>query len=231
MTDATTREAIPLVEHHLEVTRTARYVTVGGTADVREVWVAIHGFGQLARRFARMCAPLAAPHRLVVVPEALNRYYLPTDPGQPPEQARVGATWMTREDREAEIRDYVGYLDTLYDAVCAPHVARGATVRVLGFSQGVATATRWFALGRAPTDQLVCWAGALPHDLDLMAHRVRLAAADLVLVLGDRDEFATWAAIEAQELRLAQAEIPHRTMRFEGGHHLDGEILRQLGGR
>jgi dienelactone hydrolase len=228
MTDATTRVSIPITEHHLEVTRTARYVTAGGTGEVREVWIAIHGFGQLARRFARMCAPLAAPHRLVVVPEALNRYYIEPDASKSHEQTKVGATWMTREDRDAEIRDYVAYLDALYDATCAPHAATGAKVRVLGFSQGVATATRWFALGRAPTDQLVCWAGALPHDMDLVAHRARLGAADLVLVLGDRDEFATWAAIEAQELRLVQAEIPHRTMRFEGGHHLDADLLRRL---
>ena len=228
MTDATTRVTIPLTEHHLAVTRTARYVTAGGSGDVREVWVAIHGFGQLARRFARMCAPLAAPHRLVVVPEALNRYYMPAESGQSNDHAKVGATWMTREDRDAEIGDYVGYLDALYDAVCAPHAARGAKVRVLGFSQGVATATRWFALGHAPTDQLVCWAGALPHDLDLMAHGARLSTGDLLLVLGDRDEFATWAAIEAQELRLVQAGIPHRTVRFEGGHHLDRSVLEQL---
>ena len=37
------------VEHHLEVSRTARYWVLGeGTAAPREVWFVLHGYGQLA---------------------------------------------------------------------------------------------------------------------------------------------------------------------------------------
>src|SRR5690606_1787481 len=64
-------------EHHLTVPRSARYVVLGEPGPhVRTLWVALHGYGQLAARFARRCAPLASEHALVAVPEALSRFYL-----------------------------------------------------------------------------------------------------------------------------------------------------------
>ena len=89
---------------HLAVARNARYFTLGETGPaVDEIWFALHGYAQLAGAFARYCQPLAAPRRLVVVPEALSRFYLGdhTKPAGP--DARIGASWMTREDRQADI--------------------------------------------------------------------------------------------------------------------------------
>jgi hypothetical protein len=85
-------------EHHLTVSRSARYVVLGEPApEVRSLWVVLHGYGQLAARFARHCAPLGGAGRLVVVPEALSRFYVEAAAGGSHAQARVGATWMTRE--------------------------------------------------------------------------------------------------------------------------------------
>ena len=64
-------------EHHLRVERTARYATVGEPGEsVRELWIACHGFGQLASRFLRPFESFAAEGRMVAAPEALNRFYL-----------------------------------------------------------------------------------------------------------------------------------------------------------
>jgi dienelactone hydrolase len=81
----------------------------------------------------------------VVAPEALSRFYV--DRGEPAAgtPARVGATWMTREDREAEIADYVRYLDRALDAAAGRPGAAAPALGVLGFSQGAATACRWAA--------------------------------------------------------------------------------------
>lgn len=214
-------------QHTLQVRRTARYVRLGGEGPVRDVYVCIHGYGQLARRFARDLGPLVAPGRLVLVPEALNRFYRATTT-ESHRDAPVGATWMTREGREDEIADYIAYLDQLFALEAAAHVAAGARVTALGFSQGVTTTVRWAVLGRTRVDRLICWAGALPHDLDLAAHRARLAPMQPQLVIGDRDEFADWASIEAQVARLEQAGIPHGMHRFAGTHTLDDALLAQF---
>src|SRR5215213_7354677 len=124
-------------EHHLSVTRTARYYTLGPLDGApREVWVVCHGFGQLASRFLRHFDAIDDGTRLVVAPEALQRFYL-DELKIPAAERRVGATWMTREDRLADINDYVGYLDALCEELFR-RVPRGsARLVVLGFSQGV----------------------------------------------------------------------------------------------
>ena len=60
---------------HAETPRTARYWHVG-TPDARDVWVALHGYGQLAEYFVRHFVPFAGDERLVVAPEALSRFYV-----------------------------------------------------------------------------------------------------------------------------------------------------------
>ena len=216
-------------EHHLRVTRTARYVTLGRPhAALREVWIVCHGHGQLAARFIRHFAALDDDTRLVVAPEALSRYYLDPPAAGPAAERRVGATWMTREDRLSEVNDYVGYLDALHTHVFR-QVDRGAVrLHVLGFSQGVATACRWVCRGHASPDDVTLWAGVVPPDLDLVADGGALRAARLSLVVGAHDEFATPEAVAEQQERLRAAGIGFRATIFDGGHALDGTVLRQL---
>ena len=213
-----------VTEHHLAVTRSARYCHLSSGGDVREVWYVLHGYGQLARNFLEACAPLAGEGRSLVAPEALSRYYASGDVSSHAE-ARVGASWMTREDREAEIRDCLAYLDALRLVVEAPL----GPVRscVLGFSQGAATAARWAALGARPLDRVVLWAGLMPHDVDLAEHRERFARIDLVVGTGDE-----YTAVHAagHERRLHEHGIVASTRWFDGGHRLDGAALRALVG-
>jgi hypothetical protein len=93
-----------IIVHELAVPRTARVATLGGR-NADEVWLVLHGYGQLASQFLHSFLPAARPGRLIVAPEALSRFYTTRKPD------RVGATWMTREARDAEIQDYLGYLD------------------------------------------------------------------------------------------------------------------------
>lgn len=207
----------------LSVQKTARYYTLGEpTEEVETVWFALHGYGQLARYFARSFRPLASHERLFVLPEALSRFYLAL--GTP----RIGATWMTREDREAEIADAVAYLDALHERIL-DDLPRTARVGVLGFSQGATMACRWVlrsAVLRA--DRLVLWAGGLPHDEDLAAQAARLAPLVPDFVAGTRDDYITEERLAKEIARLDDARIPHRLHRFDGDHRLDAEVLREV---
>src|SRR5207249_11468139 len=139
-------------EHHIDVTRTARYFTLGGSGSgVAEVWFVCHGYGQLAGRFIRYFAALDDGTRLIVAPEALARFYLGEVTG-PSANRKIGASWMTREDRLTEIDDYVRYLDALFQEVLRRLEPRAPRVTALGFSQGAATVSRWATLGKSRVD-------------------------------------------------------------------------------
>jgi predicted esterase len=212
MTNAAEPAGLAPREHRLTVPRSARYYTLGGEAAVRELWVVLHGFGQLARKFINDFAPAASPRRLVVAPEALSRYY--TDHAS----RKVGATWMTSEDRLAEIADYVRYLDLLVEELRHGMANRVERLEVHGFSQGAATACRWVAMGRHQPDRLVLWGGGVPQDLDLVAHGERLSRARLTVLIGDHDEFVSEEAVADQAARLQAGGVSFDLQRFSGGH-------------
>ena len=222
----------PIVEHHLTVKRTARYCTLGDpSASPTEVWIVCHGFAQLARAFIEEFRAIASANRLIVAPEALNRFYLNREGGRAGANARVGATWMTREDRLAEIDDYVRYLDDLHREIVERHRGQNVRVTALGFSQGTATVARWLAHGATKLDRVVLWAGLLPPEIDpLGPHRERLASADLILVHGTRDEMLAQQQPRAEQERLEKAGIRARVLDFDGGHRMDRDTLARLAG-
>ncbi len=199
-------------EHRITVSRSARYFTLG-RAD-REVWFVLHGYGQLAARFLSRFEPIDDGTRLVVAPEGLSRFYLTEDPAE----RRVGANWMTREDRVSEIEDHVRYLDAVYTDV----VRSDTRVTVLGFSQGATTACRWSVLGTSKLDRLIVWGGEVPSDVDPPR------AARLMLVYGSRDEYFTPKVVATTEARLREQQVPYELVPFDGGHEIDAAVLKRL---
>ena len=222
-------EQSAISEHHLTVERTARYYTLG---DVRtsatDIWVVCHGFGQLARAFIEPFRAIARPGRLVAAPEALNRYYLNREGGRAGANARVGATWMTREDRLAEIEDYVRYLDALLRELAGGDVSPDVRVTALGFSQGAAVVARWLVHGEARLDRVILWSGFLPPEIDPVTVGARLVAADLHIVHGNTDPMIDPGQLRAQAEMLSRASIPCRVVEFVGGHELDRATLAEL---
>ncbi|MFT3886032.1 MAG: hypothetical protein QM724_11550 [Flavobacteriales bacterium] len=203
-------------EHHLRVPRTARYHTLGDRASAREAWVVLHGYGQLARFFLRAFEGLQEG-RLIVAPEGLSRFYVNED------HSRVGATWMTREDREHEIADQITYLDALVEAAAA-----GLPVNVLGFSQGVATAARWALAGRTALERLVLWGGSLPPEAERWRNARALRGTSIHLVHGEQDKVVPVDVLAQSEARLREAGIPCTTHGYAGGHALDALTLKRL---
>lgn len=206
-----------------------------------EVWFVLHGYRQLAERFIRRfdgLPGLGSGRRAVVAPEGLSRFYLDDDGGEHGPEARVGATWMTRADREHEIRDYVEYLDRLAAAVLTPGAADAPAdgapgagidagsrrVVVLGFSQGAATASRWVTYGGIRPAELVLWGSGLAADLDMALAADKLRDTRVRLVTGEADDWAQRRAAESRG-RLEAAGLTADAIRFSGGHRIEPEVL------
>lgn len=212
-------------EHHIAVRRTARYFTLGPEA-APELWIVVHGYSQLAGRFIRRFDGIADGSRRFVAPEALNRYYFESGPGEHGPDARIGATWMTREDRTTEIADYVAYLDVLFEQLAAERSGRPARIIVLGFSQGVATVARWLASGRARVDHVVLWAGYLPTELS--AHSGLFHGAAFTWVVGRADPYTPESRIAEASAGLQRAGLDHRVRWYQGGHRIEPAALELL---
>jgi predicted esterase len=217
-------------QRHIQVSRSARYAVMGSfDGPLSEVWMVCHGHGQLAARFLSRFLPLQRDDRLFIAPEALSRYYLtPLQAAPHPQHAAVGATWMTSEDREFEIEDYVRYLDSVHDEIFSIVAREKVRLWVLGFSQGTATVARWVARGKVDPDRVVLWAGLLPPELDAESATKLARRAPLALVLGRNDEFARPELVASQEARLKELRVPYETIRFDGGHEVVPDTLRSL---
>jgi predicted esterase len=210
--------------HRIVVPKSARFFTLGrvGT-DLDEVWFLCHGYGQLASEFLSFAEAFAADRRLLVAPEALSRFYHD-------EHERVGASWMTREDRLAEMEDYLRYLDLVHDQIFSVVPRAEVTLGAFGYSQGVATASRWAVRGAAKVDHLVVWGSPLPTELDDEDPMIRLREIRLTLVGGSRDPFFTAEHWTDERERLRRYAVAFDEKTFEGGHRLDDDTLRALAG-
>lgn len=219
-------------EHHLEIPKTARYFCSGAAeSDANELWVVCHGYAQLASRFLRHFEPIAGDGRLIVAPEGLSRFYVDSPRGHHGADARIGATWMTREDRLAEVADHVRYLDLLVEELGRRRGAPFPRITALGFSQGVATVSRWLTLGGTQADHVVLWAGTLPADTVADHAGSIFGGARLTIVMGDTDPLVDSARVTAELEKLDSANVRYDVVRFAGGHEMDGEVLRRLAKR
>lgn len=206
-------------EHKLTVPRTARYYTIGAPSGaIQDLWIVCHGYGQLGRYFLRHFSGLDDGKTMVVAPEALSRFYLEGFAG------RVGATWMTKEDRLSEIEDQANYLNLLLSTQLQ-QLPQGVRVTVLGFSQGGATVCRWLAAGRTPVHRLILWAASFPEDIDFSTGRAAFHGLPVAVVYGTQDEFITPEGLAKKQALMAQLGIRPQVYTFGGGHTIHAETL------
>ncbi|WP_162427174.1 alpha/beta hydrolase [Pontibacter pudoricolor] len=211
-----------MTEQHLLTQRTARYYSLGTPSDeVTDLWIVCHGYGQLARYFLRHFAPLDNGRTIIVAPEALSRFYLDGFSG------RVGATWMTKEDRLTEIEDQAAYL-TLLLQTQLQQLSAEVRVTIVGFSQGGATVSRWLASGAAPVHRLILWAASFPEDIDFTAGKAAFTNLPVAIVYGTQDEFITPESLQKKQQLLSELGIAPQFYTFEGGHTLDAATLVKI---
>jgi predicted esterase len=179
------------------------------------VLYALHGYGQLARYFVQKLRHLPE-HVLIVAPEGMHRFYLNGHSG------RVGASWMTKEAREIDIRDNLEWLNALDAQLTKQYLIRHKIL--LGFSQGGATAIRWAAQNPNLFDSLLVWGSDFPPDAKTSAEQ--FGAMRKHFILGDTDEFIQGE--RKDELLYLYKQLDFQLHTYPGAHDIQGELLQTL---
>lgn len=144
------------MQNYLEVNIKASYYTHNKlTKDTKRVWLVFHGYGQLAEFFIKKFEGLDPEENFIVAPQGLSKYYLNGVYG------RVGASWMTKEDRLTEIDNQYAYIDAVLKEIGDISAKQ---LIYFGFSQGTATMGRYASHAKIPFEKMIIWAGTFPPD-------------------------------------------------------------------
>jgi len=175
-----------------------------------------HGYGFLAENFIKRFRDLGENEHFVIVPEALNRFYINGLSG------KVGANWMTTEERESEIEDYIKYLDNVYEMFSLQNYKK---LVVLGFSQGGATVARWFQKTDYPVKILVFWGASIPDEV---LEGDKIHQVEIYNILGNDDEFITKEHLEIIMKKYLNVKLKFSQIFYKGGHNILTEPLMQF---
>lgn len=207
----------------VETTVQGRYwVRDSAAAADSPVLVGFHGYGEDAEALLREInlIPGVTVWKLIAI-QGLHPFY----------RGRTGevvASWMTRLDREAAIRNNIDYVARVLDREVAPAAHDSPPPLVfLGFSQGTAMAYRAAAAAERRCSAVVALGGDVPPELtDGALSGLPLA----VLGRGSRDDWYTEERLASDMQALQSQGVECRPLRFEGGHEwTDG--FRSLVGR
>ncbi len=215
-------------EKEIEFLFKARYYKSGPvTAETRQIWIALHGYGQLARFFSKKFTALESKQIVVITPEGLSRFYLSELTATGRKDNKVGATWMTSENRLMDIENYLTFLNRIYDTEVKPF--QDIPVTLFGFSQGCATVCRWATEGKVNFERLILWAGLFPPDMDFSKGHDILINKKTYLVAGDQDHFLTPERMAEFDDLAGKLNIQPEKIMFSGKHEIEEETLRKLG--
>lgn len=167
-----------LTTKNIVVEKHARVFTFGDVEMTNEVWLLFHGYAQNSVEFFNEFEPFK-DGRTFVIPEGLSRFY------QKGISGKVGASWMTSEDRELEIKDQINYLNEVYKTF----KLSDKKINVFAFSQGAMTAARWIEHSKIKTNQLIFWSGNIPFDIATNPESF-VNQQNPAFFIGENDQFA-----------------------------------------
>lgn len=206
---------------YLNIEVKARYYSSGSfDEDTRYLFLAFHGYGQLGSYFIRNFDGVGK-ESFILVPEGLHRFYLNGMSG------RVGASWMTKEDRLVDIENQSSYINTLL-AQFGDLKSKNIKLIVLGFSQGVSTAIRWMAKSEYKVSAFIAWAGSYPIDLNDLEVENALGKVKMLQIIGKQDPYFNEKAQNEMESWLVKHSIEADKFEFEGDHRIDKDFLNKI---
>lgn len=210
-------------ENKISVQKTARFYTLGNAShNVKSIWFVLHGYGNSGSDFIKEFDVLDNGENFIVVPEALNKFYLKGFFG------KVGASWMTKENREDEIDDYVNFLNSVYETVIKNFKRNEVKINVLGFSQGVPAAVRWMTAKNLAPDNFIIWAGDIPGDTEPGKIKSVLKDTGILYVIGSNDRIIDRERFKIEADKIKGLGLNYKAVEFNGGHKIDRPTLTAI---
>jgi predicted esterase len=189
------------------------------TPKTKNVWLVCHGIGYLSRYFLRHFTHLIAEENYIIAPQAQSKYYLKND------YKHVGASWLTKENTEAEIENVLNCLDEVYRA---ENLREVPNLTILGYSQGVSITARWVARRKIKCDRLILHSGKVPSELK-PENFAFLNNTNFSFIYGTEDEYLKKAIIDIEEKHL-RTLFPNNLeiLTFDGGHEVNQELISKF---
>jgi predicted esterase len=201
----------------IKASKTASVYTLGNNVSDKAI-ILLHGYGQLASEFLSKFEALCDEGWYLIAPEGLSMFYLEGFKG------KTGASWMTSENRESEIDDYLQYLELMHSRLI---VQKTKDLRLLGFSQGVTTAFRWMVQSSIGFKQCIAHSGMIPEDIQIDALD-QFIHTDFHYISGKRDPYLAEPEVARFRELMERNTSLFRITEFEGGHRVDIESVRKV---
>ncbi|HEX2786494.1 MAG TPA: hypothetical protein VHP32_01215 [Ignavibacteria bacterium] len=213
-------------EKHYKTQKTGRYYISKPHSEINEnikklVFV-LHGYAQLAKDFIQEFDFLNNDETLIIAPEGLSRFY---------SKNVIAASWMTKEDRDNEIDDYLFYLEGIANQILSHLPGKSEEIVVLGFSQGVHTAARFAVCTEMNVNKLILCSSDFPQDADFDSLREKNQSGQqmkVYYIFGDKDRNIRLENFEKSINMLNENNIVFEKIMFDGEHVVDVESVKKI---
>ncbi len=211
-----------MIKNQIDFSYSAPYYKQGSFGEqTKNVWLIFHGYGQLVEDFQDRFSGIYADKNIFIFPQGLSKFYLKGI------DKKIGASWMTAHDREVDILNYIKYLDKIYELEIKP-IRKKININILGFSQGVHTATRWIYHSNIHYDKLILWGASIAHEINKDIVSDHFNKGQQIFVIGDQDRFIDASSLEKIENRYKRIGFRCELVKYHGTHDIYPDILKTL---
>tara|TARA_B100001989_G_C24534539_1_gene463560 strand:+ start:682 stop:1332 length:651 start_codon:yes stop_codon:yes gene_type:complete len=205
---------------NISISKKARYFQLGKVSEqTKTIWFVFHGYGMLSQYFIKKFKSLENNQTVIISPEALSRFYIGEN------YDRVGASWITKEDKINDIDDNNNYLNSLFQSTTKNINLNSINIHVLGFSQGGATACRWILNSSIKINSLALWGADIPIDCLSENNRGKWNQFKTTLIVGKRDEFISDENKKEFTKILNAYNLDYELIEYNGTHKIIEEVL------
>ena len=210
------------MKKQISIPKTHKYSQLGEFSEkTNTVWIVLHGYGMLSEFFIKKFECILNEKTVVIAPEGSNRFYLNNN------YSRVGASWMTKVDKEKDIEDNISFIETLYTKIVDDIGHNNFKLKTLGFSQGGATLVRWIMSNSIIVDSLILWGSDIPQDSLTNQNKSRWSSINIKIVIGKKDEYIS----DENKKKVIDAVnaygLSYKLIEYDGPHKIiESELIK-----
>ena len=210
------------MKKQISIPKTHKYSQLGEFSEkTNTVWIVLHGYGMLSEFFIKKFECILNEKTVVIAPEGSNRFYLNNN------YSRVGASWMTKVDKEKDIEDNISFIETLYTKIVDDIGHNNFKLKTLGFSQGGATLVRWIMSSSLKVDSLILWGSDIPKDSLITQNKSRWSSMNIKIVIGKKDEYISDENKKKVFDAVNSYGLSYKLIEYDGPHKIiESELIK-----